>query len=89
MKLLLIAALICACSQSAGAQTSECSTVPKDRDRLACYDRAMPPRAAKAVAPQKKDSVSNTSPDQRKTVDALAVENSKLNAKLKTICRGC
>ena len=89
MKFLLLSALIFVGCQAAVAQTSECSTVPKASARLACYDRAMPPSAAKPVTSKQKAAASNTSPDQGTIVDALAVENSKLDAKLKKICRGC
>ncbi|MBR1153700.1 hypothetical protein [Bradyrhizobium sp. JYMT SZCCT0428] len=88
MKLLLLTALIIVGCQGAVAQTSECSTVPKASNRLACYDRATPPSAAKTVAKQKA-AASNASSDQGSMVDALAVENAKLDAKLKKICRGC
>jgi hypothetical protein len=88
MKLLLLTALIIVGCQGAVAQTSECSTVPKASDRLACYDRATPPSAAKTAAKQRA-AASNASSDQRSMVDALAVENAKLDAKLKKICRGC
>jgi hypothetical protein len=88
MKFLLLTASLFAISHGAIAQTSECSTVPKASDRLACYDRANPPTSAKPGTSKKK-AVSGTSPDQGAAVDALAVENSKLDAKLKTICRGC
>jgi hypothetical protein len=89
MKLLLLTALIFVGCQGAVAQTSECSTVPKASDRLACYDRATPPSAAKPVPSKQKAAASNASPDQGTIVDALAVENAKLDAKLKKICRGC
>src|SRR5712672_2509763 len=89
MKFLLLTALIFVGCQGAAAQTSECSTVPKASDRLACYDRATPPTSAKSVTSKQKKAVSGTSPDQGAVVDALAVENSKLDAKLKKICRGC
>ena len=88
MKLLLSTALIFAGCQGVVAQTSECSTVPKASDRLACYDRVTPPTAAKPASKQKA-AVSKTSPDQGAVVDALAVENATLDAKLKKICRGC
>jgi hypothetical protein len=80
--------LLVVCCQAAVAQTSECSTVPKASDRLACYDRATPPSAAKPSA-LKKAAASNTPSDQGSLVDGLAVENAKLDAKLKKICRGC
>jgi hypothetical protein len=89
MKFLLLTALIFVACQNAVAQTSECSTVPKASDRLACYDRATPPSAAKQVTPKQKADAFKASPDQGTVVDALAVKNSKLDAKLKRICRGC
>jgi hypothetical protein len=89
MKFLLSTALIIAGCQGVVAQTSECSIVPKPSDRLACYDRITPPRAEKPVVPKQKAAGSKTSTDQGTIVDALAVENATLDAKLKKICRGC
>jgi hypothetical protein len=89
MKFLLLTALIFVSFQGAVAQTSECSTIPKARDRLACYDRATPPSSARPVAAKQKATAPGTSPDQGSIVDALAVENAKLDAKLKRVCRGC
>jgi hypothetical protein len=84
-------------------QTAQCQSVPKASDRLACYDRMNRPTAAAKPAPTATDKSaksktptapgkpagSDTPPDQGQVVDLLAVENSKLDAKLKTICRGC
>ena len=89
MKFLLSTALIFVICQGAIAQTSECSTVPKAMDRLACYDRVTPPTATKPMTSKQKAAASKASPDQGTVVDALAVENTKLDAKLKKICRGC
>jgi hypothetical protein len=90
MKHFLLAALIFVGCQGAAAQTPECSTVPKASDRLACYDRATPPSAAKRVSSKPKTAGSPApTTDQGTVVDALAVENAKLDAKLKKICRGC
>ena len=88
MKLLVLTAFIFGICHGAIAQTSECSTVPKASNRLACYDKANPPTSAKPVTSKKK-AVLGTPPDQGAAVDTLAVENSKLDAKLKKICRGC
>jgi hypothetical protein len=89
MKFLLLTASLFAICHGAIAQTSECSAVQKPGDRLACYDKAAPPTFAKDVTSKQKKAVSGTSPDQGAVVDALAVENAKLDAKLKKICRGC
>ena len=59
-----------------------------------------PSKTSKASTPDKsavseapiavdKSAASNNQPDRAKYVDVLAVENSKLDAKMKTICRGC
>jgi hypothetical protein len=88
MKVVMFTSLLLAASQGAVAQTSKCARVPKASDRLACYDKATPPAFAKAVASKNKAAASDTPRDQATVVDALAVENAKLDAKLKKICRG-
>ena len=90
-KVRLIAALILifAFHGQGIAQTVECQSIPKASDRLACYDRATPPtgvRKAPAVAGK---TAAGPPADQAQAVDMLAAENSKLDARLKTICRGC
>ena len=92
MKFLPLVVLLISIDQGALAQTSGCSTVPKASDRLACYDRATPPTAAKSVNPTPALSpaaASTSPPTQGQVVDMLAIENSKLDSRLKTICRGC
>jgi hypothetical protein len=95
-------------SAVASAQTAtQCQSIPKASDRLACYDRAAPPTAAgkpatanaptaldkpaasKTTAPDKAAASKAPTDQQGTVVDMLAVENSKLDAKIKTICRGC
>ncbi|MET3839717.1 hypothetical protein ABIE49_001795 [Bradyrhizobium sp. OAE829] len=84
----LIAALvsILALSGQAIAQITTCQSTPKASDRLACYDRGTPPTGA----PSHSDELRlPPRPIKPRVVDMLAAENSKLDAKLKTICRGC
>ena len=66
MKFLVLTALIFVGCQGAVAQASECSTVPKASDRLACYDRVMPPTAAKPVMSKQVISKPVTSVKTRK-----------------------
>ena len=92
MKLIALTVLLILIGPAVVAQASECSAVPKASDRLACYDRATPPIAAKpgkSKLPLSPVAASTSPPDQGQVVDMLAVENSKLDARLKTICRGC
>jgi hypothetical protein len=75
---------ICALSQSASAQTPECKSIADPGGRLACYDKAVPPAAAKQslrAAP-----VSKTDP---KYVDMIGAEDALMNARINNICRGC
>ncbi len=79
---LLIA--LCTIPAIAGAQAADCRSVANSTERLACYDKATPPTAQRAAAPKPAMA------DQQAPVgDVLAVENSKLDAKIKGICRGC
>jgi hypothetical protein len=96
MKVIALLFLLCTLCEVAIAQTTQCQSIPKARDRLACYDRAAPPTAVSKPALSKtptatdKPAASKTPTDGQGTVvDMLAVENSKLDAKIKTICRGC
>lgn len=85
MRILAALMLVFAIFGQAVAQTTQCSSIPKASDRLACYDRASPPTGVS----RKSKAAVGESTDQSNTVDMLAVENSKLDARLKTICRGC
>jgi hypothetical protein len=66
------------------AQT-ECQSVPKASDRLACYDKAAPPASKTKPAA----ATPATQSQAGQVVDMLAVENARLDAKIKNICRGC
>ena len=47
------------------------------------------PAASEAPIAVDKPAASKTPTDQKTYVDRIAAENSKLDAKMKTICRGC
>ena len=95
MKVIALLVLLCTLSGVAIAQSAQCQSIPKASDRLACYDRVAPPTAmgkpsgSETPTALTKAGASKTSPDQGRVIDMLAVENSKLDAKIKTICRGC
>jgi hypothetical protein len=95
MKVIALLFLLGTLSDVAIAQTSQCQSVPKASDRLACYDKATPPTAvgkrAATKTPAAPDKTAGSKPQTGQTtvVDMLAAENSKLDAKIKTICRGC
>ncbi len=85
MKPLALLITLCALCGPAIAQTPECQSVPKASDRLACYDKTMPP-----MSNAKPPSASSTpSTPQGQPADLLAAENARLDAKINNICRGC
>ena len=88
--------LLSALSNVAIAQTSECLSITKASERKACLDKAPPPawvtehskQPGSRVPDQAAASGSNT-PSRQPLADLLAEESSKLNAKMKDVCRGC
>jgi hypothetical protein len=81
-------------SNVAMAQASECQSISKASERKACLDNAPPAWVAEhsrqpgSRTPDQATSGSDTL-SQRPLADMLAEESSKLNAKIKNICRGC
>ena len=66
------------------AQTSDCQSIQKAKDRLACYDRASPPLSRSKSSTKRK-----TEPQQDGQDDLLGVENTRVSKKIGSICRGC
>jgi hypothetical protein len=86
MKSVALMVALCVLCGPAIAQTSQCQSIPKASDRLACYDRAAPPtgksrNAATSPAP--------LPPPELGSSDPLSAENARLDAKINNICRGC
>jgi hypothetical protein len=90
----LLLLLFSALSNVAMAQASECQSISNASERKACLDKAPPAwvaehsRQSGSRTPDQATSGSNT-PSQRPLADVLAEESSKLNAKMKNVCRGC
>ena len=85
MKAAVLLVVLCTFCGPAIAQTSECQSITKSSDRLACYDKA-----ASLVARVKPATVAPTPVAQSgRAGDLLAEENARLDATIKNICRGC
>ena len=67
-------------STSALAAPEQCRFIKAKADREACYTR----QEAELAAKRKSDN-----PKMTDEVDRLKVENDRISAKLKNICRGC
>ena len=95
MKIIAVLAIFYAFSDLAFAQTP-CHPTPGAGDLLACYNRteqAPAPRkraTSRAANALEKSAASKTPTDRRAPVDdILNDENKKLDAKVKSLCRGC
>jgi len=85
MKAVALLIALCTFCGPAIAQTSECQSIPKASDRLACYDKAASP----AVRGKPSASAPAPAAPSGQAGDLLAEENARLDAKIKNICRGC
>jgi hypothetical protein len=82
MKKILAVLALCAFAQGASAAGTDCRTIEKTSERLACYDAASPRRKDKPAAVE-------TDASRAAYKDPLIEEDARTNAKLKNICRGC
>jgi hypothetical protein len=82
MKRTVAVLVLCALAQSALAKEPNCRSIENASGRLACYDAASPPKAAKPVAVE---SDASRAPYR----DPFIAEDARTTAKLKNICRGC
>jgi hypothetical protein len=89
MKPTALLIVLCGFCTPAIAQTSECQSIPKASDRLACYDRAMPPKNQTRPAASSPAASSAPAAKQGQPGDMLANENAQLDKKIGNICRGC
>jgi hypothetical protein len=82
MKLTVAVLVLCASAQSALAKEPDCRSIENASGRLACYDAASPPKAAKPAAVE-------SDPSRPEYKDPITAEDARMTAKLKNICRGC
>lgn len=66
------------------AQVSDCQSIQKAKDRLACYDRVSPP-----LSRSKSSTKHKTDTQQDRQGDLLGDENARVGKKIGSICRGC
>jgi hypothetical protein len=82
MKITVAVLVLCALAQGALAKGPDCRSIENANGRLACYDAASPPKAAKPAAIESDAS-------RPAFTDPITAEDAQMAAKLKNICRGC
>jgi hypothetical protein len=82
MRLVAVFVAVCALTQTAVAQTSDCKSISDARLRLGCYDRAAPPAASaeKAIPATAEKTVPAATPAEKSAAaKPAAVKPSKLD----------
>jgi len=85
MKIVALLIAVCALSQTAIAETSDCKSISASSERLTCYDKAAKP----AKSTERPVAAKTSKADPSKYVDTISAEDARMNAQLKNICRGC
>ena len=88
MRLIAVLAAISALSQTAHAETPDCKSIVNASSRLACYDNAAA-IARSAASKRAPPAAPVVKLDNGKYVDTIGDEDAVMNARLKSICRGC
>ena len=91
MRLAAVLGAICALTQTASAEINDCSAMTDAPSKLACYNNE-PPRTARsapsAVRRPAARPLASTS-DNPKGIDRPTDEDAAVDAKVRSLCRGC
>ena len=99
MRLAVVLGAICALTQAASAEIGDCSAIADAAAKLACYNNEAPPAAKKPMAPGTAPRMAPRSPatarpaasttEGTKYIDKIGNEDAVVDAKMRSICRGC
>ena len=95
MRLVAVLGAICALTQAAAAEIGDCSAIADAAAKLACYNNEAPPAAKKPAPPRMaprspataRPAASTT--ESTKYIDKIGDEDAVVDAKMRSICRGC
>jgi hypothetical protein len=95
MRLVAVLGAICALTRAASAEIGDCSAIADAAAKLACYNNEPPPAAKKPGPPRMaprspaaaRPAASTT--ESTKYIDKIGDEDAVVDAKMRSICRGC
>ena len=95
MRLAVVLGAVCALTQAASAEIGDCSAIADAAAKLACYNNEAPTPAKKPMAPRMaprspataRPAASTT--EGTKYIDKIGNEDALVDAKMRSICRGC
>jgi hypothetical protein len=93
MRLVAVLGAICALTRAASAEIGDCSAIADAAAKLACYNNEAPrktlrstPAAARRPAAARPPATTSDSP---KGIDRPSDEDAAVDAKMRSLCRGC
>jgi hypothetical protein len=91
MRLAVVLGAICALTQTASAEIGDCSTIPDAAAKLACYNNEAPPKAVRSSTARRPAAARApaTAADSPKGIDRPSNEDAAVDAKMRSLCRGC
>jgi hypothetical protein len=89
MRLIAVLGAICALTQAASAEIGDCSSIADAAAKLACYNNEAPPAAAHSARPSRVARPPAAAADSPKRIDQPGDEDAAVNAKMRSLCRGC
>jgi hypothetical protein len=91
MRLVAVLGAICALTQAASAEIGDCSAIADAAAKLACYNNETPPATARSPAVKRPRAARPpaTAADSAKGIDRPSDEDAAVDAKMRSLCRGC
>lgn len=91
MRVIAVLGAICALTQSASAEIGDCSAIADAAAQLACYNNEAPAKAVRSSTVRRPAAARApaTAADGPKGIDRPSDEDAAVDAKMRSLCRGC
>ena len=91
MRLMAALGAICALTQTASAEIGDCSAIADAAAKLACYNNEAPPKPVRSSTARRPAAarLPATAADSPKGIDRPSDEDAAVDAKMRSLCRGC
>jgi hypothetical protein len=91
MRLVAVFGAICALTQAASAEIGDCGAIADAAAKLACYNNEAPPKAVRSSTARRPAAARApaTATDSPKGIDRPSDEDAAVDAKMRSLCRGC
>jgi len=96
MRLVAVFGAICALTQAASAEIGDCSAIADAAAKLACYNNEAPPKTSHSTPVRSSTArrpaaarAPATAADSPRGIDRPSDEDAAVDAKVRSLCRGC